>query len=183
MNKKEVQKRVLQNGKPLDLEKFTWDEETRTFVSGEGGLIFDFKYIDRCNFITGPNCYFITGFGCTFKTSLNCNFITDDYCTFNTGSDCTFNTGSDCTFNTGSRCNFRTTYNCTFDTHHNCTFDVYSNCTFKTGENCFVIRRDVWKVLKPKPDKKTMSNNSILLQFAKPFQKLRQQLKNNKLKN
>ena len=28
MDKKEVRKRVLQNGKPLALGKFTWDEKT-----------------------------------------------------------------------------------------------------------------------------------------------------------
>ena len=33
MNKKEVQQRVLQNGKPLDLDKFEWDEKTNTFSS------------------------------------------------------------------------------------------------------------------------------------------------------
>ena len=33
MNKKEVQKRVLQEGKPLALSKFKWDEKTKTFSS------------------------------------------------------------------------------------------------------------------------------------------------------
>lgn len=30
MNKEEIQQRILQNGKPLPLEKFEWDEETKT---------------------------------------------------------------------------------------------------------------------------------------------------------
>jgi len=31
MNKLEIQQRVLQNGKPLDLDKFEWDEKTTIF--------------------------------------------------------------------------------------------------------------------------------------------------------
>ena len=43
MDKLEVQQRVLQNGKPLDLDKFSWDENTNTFSSNEGYLVLDFK--------------------------------------------------------------------------------------------------------------------------------------------
>ena len=45
MYKKEVQQRVLQNGKPLDLNKFEWDEKTNTFSSEESGLVLDFRGI------------------------------------------------------------------------------------------------------------------------------------------
>jgi len=38
MTKKEVQQRVLQNGKPLPLDKFKWDEKTKTFSSNESKL-------------------------------------------------------------------------------------------------------------------------------------------------
>ena len=72
MNKKEVQQRVLQNGKPLDLDKFEWDEEARVFSTTEGTLVLDFAGIDGVTFDTGW------------------------YCTFNTGPDCTFNTGEEC---------------------------------------------------------------------------------------
>ena len=80
MTKKEVQKRVLQNGKPLDLDEFEWDEKTNTFSSYEDNLVLDFANLDDCTFDTG--------FGCTFDTG--------SACTFNTGSDCTFKTDSDC---------------------------------------------------------------------------------------
>ena len=42
MDKKEVQKRVLQNGKPLALNKFSWDEKTKTFSSIENNLTINF---------------------------------------------------------------------------------------------------------------------------------------------
>ena len=83
MTKQEVQNRVSQNGKPLDLSKFSWDASTNTFSSPEYNLVFDFKGINYC----------------TFKTGFGCIFNTDSGCTFNTDSDCTFNTGSRCTFN------------------------------------------------------------------------------------
>jgi hypothetical protein len=31
MKKEEVQKRVLKDGKPLDLDKFMWDKNSNTF--------------------------------------------------------------------------------------------------------------------------------------------------------
>ena len=141
LTKKEIQQRVLQNGEPLLLSKFSWDEETRTFSSVENNLIFDFTGISDCTFNTGSgctfntdwDCTFNTGSGCTFNTDWGCTFNTDWGCTFKTDWDCTFNTGSGCTFNTGSGCTFKTGWNCTFKTGWNCTFKTGSGCTFNTG--------------------------------------------------
>ena len=80
MTKQQVQQRVLQNGKPLDLDKFEWDEKTNTFSSEEDYLVIDFSDISYCTFDTGSYC--------TFKTG--------PYCTFHTSSDCTFKTGEQC---------------------------------------------------------------------------------------
>ena len=104
LNKKEIQKRVLQNGKPLSLKKFSWDGKTKTFSSEEDNLVIDFFNIDDCTFKTGYDCTFDTGSDCTFNTSYGCTFKTGYGCTFNTGSGCTFNTGYGCTFKTGSDC-------------------------------------------------------------------------------
>jgi hypothetical protein len=96
MNKQEVQKRVLQNGTPLDLDKFSWDEKTKTFSTNENNLVLDFSGIDGVTFKTGSCCIFKTGSDCIFKTGSDC--------IFKTGSDCTFKTGFSCTFTTGSEC-------------------------------------------------------------------------------
>ena len=88
MNKLRVQARVLQNGRPLDLYKFTWDEATETFASREDYLVIDFYGINCCTLNTGSYCTITTGFGCTI--------ITGNSCTINTRSDCTFNTGYKC---------------------------------------------------------------------------------------
>jgi len=93
MNKTEVQSRVLQNGKPLSLDKFEWDEEARNFKSFENRLVIDFSDVHYCTFTTGEDC--------TFKAGGNCTFTTGDNCTFKTGDNCTFKTGGGCTFKTG----------------------------------------------------------------------------------
>jgi hypothetical protein len=61
MNKKQVQQRVLQDGKPLPLDKFEWDEKTNTFSSNEDDLVLYFKEIDYCTFKTRSYCTFETG--------------------------------------------------------------------------------------------------------------------------
>ncbi|NMA31864.1 MAG: hypothetical protein GX941_08700 [Candidatus Methanofastidiosa archaeon] len=131
MNKKQVQQRVLQDGNPLPLDKFEWDEKTNTFSSNEDNLVLDFQGIDYCTFKTGSDCTFDTGFNCTFDTGSDCTFDTGSYCTFKTGSDCTFDTGCDCTFDTGCDCIFKTR----------------SDCTFKTEEECVIVRRDIYEVI------------------------------------
>ena len=87
-SKKEIQQRVFKNGKPLDLDKFEWDEKTNTFSSSEDYLVLGFNGVSGCTFDTGSHC--------TFKTEFDCTFNTGSYCTFNTGSDCTFKTGENC---------------------------------------------------------------------------------------
>ena len=74
MKKAEVSQRVLQNGKPLDESKFTWDESTQTFSTVESGLVIDFADVDRCTFNTEFYCTFKTGLGCTFNTDSDCTF-------------------------------------------------------------------------------------------------------------
>ena len=130
---------VTQFGKPLDKNKYSWNEETKTFISKENNLVLDFTNVSECTFDTGSYCTFKTGSYCTFKTGSKC--------TFDTGSDCTFKTGYNCTFKTGSDCTFKTGYNCTFDTRYNCVFKTGSDCTFDTGSKCVIIRRDVFEVI------------------------------------
>ena len=174
MNKLEVQGRVLQNGCPLDLDKFAWDEATNTFSSPERHLMLGFSYINGCTFKVGSYCTFKvgsyctfdTGYECTFDAGDGCAFDTDSGCTFDTGSDCTFDTGSDCTFNTGSDCTFNTSYDCTFNTSYDCTFNADSSCTFdtgdgctfdtgygctfKTGEYCVIVNRSTFEIITPR---------------------------------
>jgi hypothetical protein len=136
MNKEEVSQRIRLNGKPLPLEKFAWDEQTKTFSCVLDDLVIDFGEIQGCKFKTGSNCTFKTGPDCTFDTGFFCTFSTHAGCTFRTGSDCTFYTGSSCMFDTGSSCTFDTGPNCTFNTGPNCTFGTGPICTFNTGPNC-----------------------------------------------
>jgi len=143
MTKEEVQQRVLKDGKPLDLDKFNWDEKTRTFSSSDNGLVIDFKDI----------------YSYTFKTGSNCVFNTSSNCVFNTGDNCTFDTGSNCVFNTGDNCTFKTSSYCTFKTGSYCVFNTGDNCTFNVGSNCVIIRRDVYEVIEPEENIKIKLND------------------------
>jgi len=144
LTKENISERVLQQGEHLSKDKFSWDEDTRTFSSSESNLVLDFSDLDDCTFNTGSSCTFNTGSYCTFKTGSyctfktgsDCTFDTGSYCTFKTGSYCTFDTGFECTFGTGSECTFDTGSECTFNTGSYCTFDTGSYCTFKTGSYC-----------------------------------------------
>ena len=136
MTKKEVQKRVLQDGKPLAFNKFTWNKKTRTFNSEESDLFINFSTIINCTFNTGSHCTFITGSDCVFNTGNNCMFKTINYCKFNTSYNCVFTTGGGCVFNTNCSCTFDTASDCTFTTSSDCTFKTGSECTFNTGTNC-----------------------------------------------
>jgi hypothetical protein len=155
MTKKDVQKRVLQNGKPLALSKFSWDKKTQTFSTVENDLVLDFKGINSVTFKTNSNCTFKTGHYCTFKTDHYCTFNTGSNCNFNTGIACTFHTDIACTFHTNYNCNFKTGFYCTFKTGSNCTFDTGfyctfktgSNCTFDTGPDCVIVRRDIFEII------------------------------------
>ena len=66
MTKSQIQKRILQNGKPLEIDKFEWDETTRTFRSNEHNLVLDFRGMFGCIFVMGACYTFVTGAGCTF---------------------------------------------------------------------------------------------------------------------
>jgi hypothetical protein len=128
---------ITQNGKSLDPSKYTICEKTKTFSTNEDGLVLDFNGLYGWSFKTGS--------GCTFDTGANC--------TFDTGSNCTFDTGSGCTFDTGSNCTFKTGFSCTFKTGFDCTFDTRSCCLLTVGENCVIVRRDIFDVIQPEPNK------------------------------
>ena len=178
MNKLEVQKRVLKNGKKLDLDKFCWDEKTNTFSSDDDNIVVDFYGINECTFktgsyctfkngsyctfYTGSSCTFDTSYECTFDTSYECTFKTGDSCTFKTGSSCTFDTSYECTFKTGSYCTFKTGASCTFDTSSYCTFDTSYECTFKTGELSIIIYRKKGKLYKLETDTNKTYQTTLL---------------------
>jgi len=53
MNKLKVQKRVLQFGKPLDLDKFSWCEKTKTFSTSENYCVIDFTEVEGVTIVSG----------------------------------------------------------------------------------------------------------------------------------
>jgi hypothetical protein len=178
MKKEEIQQRVLQNGKPLDLDKFNWCELTRTFTSLEDDLVLDFASVVNCNIITGGcctvktggcctvttggcctvttryGCTVTTGYGSTVTTGYGCTVTTGDYSTVTTGNRCTVTTGNRCTVTTEGGCTVTTGDYCTVTTGYDCTVTTEGGCTVTTGERCVIVRRDFFKIIQPKSGKK-----------------------------
>jgi len=143
MTKQEVQQRVLQDGKPLSLDKFEWDEKTGTFSSVENHLVLDFKGVDNLTIDCGYSCTINCGYSCT----INCGYS----CTINCGSSCTINCGYSCTINCGSSCTINCWYSCTINCWYSCTINP-------KGDECVVVRRDVYEVIELTKGKKIKLN-------------------------
>ena len=65
MNKKEVQKRVLKDGKQLSIDLFSWCEDTRTFSSYKDRMVVDFSGVDQFTIEPVSDCTIETGFKVT----------------------------------------------------------------------------------------------------------------------
>lgn len=89
MNKREIQKMVLQNCKPLDLKKFSWNKKTNTFSTDENNLNINFDHLDNCNI----NC----GYCCNIKCNNNCTINCKNECNINCNKCCNITYNSNCT--------------------------------------------------------------------------------------
>ncbi len=147
MTKKEVQQRVLQNGKPLPLDKFEWDEKTDTFSSNEDDLVLNFKGVD--NLIIN----------CRNYCAINCGY----YCTINCESSCTINCGHYCTINPkGEECVV-------------VRRDVYEIIEIPEGKKIKLNEYGVkgYKVLVKKPKKVVLTMDEIAEKFGVPVGNLK----------
>lgn len=79
LTKQQIQERISKNGSTLDLDKFSWDENTRTLVSEEDTLTMNFIGIDDltitakdfCTITTGNNSKIVSGSRSSIRTGLN----------------------------------------------------------------------------------------------------------------
>ena len=142
MNKKQVQKRVLQNGNLLALSKFSWDEETNTFSSVEYGLVMDFEG-QSTNLIARSNSTQTAGYAST-QTS---------------GSDSTQTAGDYSTQTAGYASTQKAGYGSTQTAGYGSTHYIDSDSQVKTGHssvvhalgyNIVIINRNVFEVIQPK---------------------------------
>ena len=74
--KKEIQQRVLKNGKPLSLNKFCWDGNSKTFSSNEDGLVVDFANMNsatiKCRGSATINCGDYATIDCGYSATIKC---------------------------------------------------------------------------------------------------------------
>jgi len=147
MTKQEVQQRVLQNGKPLSLDKFEWDEKTKTSSSNENDLVLDFKGVDNL--------------------TINCR----NYCTINCESFCTINCGYYCTIN----CRYYCTINPKGDECVVVRRDVYEIIEIPEGKKIRLNEYGVkgYKVLVKKPKKVVLTMDEVAEKFGVPVGNLK----------
>jgi hypothetical protein len=156
--KKEIQQRVLKNGKPLSLNKFCWDGKNKTFSSNEDGLVVDFANMNsatiKCGYSVTINCGDFATINCRDYATINCR----DYATINCGDSATIDCGNSATI----KCGYSATIDCWYSATINCGNFATINCgNFATikcgnyatikcgGSKCVIIRRDNFEVIKP----------------------------------
>jgi len=101
MDKKQIQQRVLQGGKPLKLTKFSWREKTKTFSSNEDGLVIDFSNIDnstikagwKSTITAGPYSTITAGWYSTIKAGSYSTITAGSYSTITAGWNSTITAG------------------------------------------------------------------------------------------
>ena len=142
MNKKEAQQRVLQNGKPLALSNFSWDDKTNTFSSVEYGLVMDFKD-QQINLIAGYRSTQTAGDDSTQTAGYRSTQKAGSRSTQKAGSGSTQTAGWDST-QTAGPCS----------THHIDFYSQvrtsYSSIVHALGDNIVIINRNVFEVIQPK---------------------------------
>lgn len=152
MNKRAVQKRVLQNGEVLDLDLFSWDDKTNTFSSNEDYLVIEFNDYYNATVKTGSNATVTTGYDSTVTTGYystvttgyNSTVKTRGYSTVKTGYYSTVKTGFNSTVTTGFNSTVKTGYESTVKTGDNSTVTAYDTCYINTEdtEGCILVLRD-----------------------------------------
>lgn len=166
MNKLEIQKRVTKNNLPLDLNKFSWDEESRLFESAEDYLFIDFRdsshirlsiangctvYAgDRTEIGAGNLCFIQVEEGGYLECGHSSRIYGKNYLIINAGDASVIKVENDCTIDTGQRSRVncknsglvRTGSNARIITGDDVTIaaDIYSK--IKTGDNCSITIGD-----------------------------------------
>ena len=164
--KKEIQQRVLKNGKPLSLNKFCWDGKSETFSSTEDGLVVDFATMNfatiKCGNSATIKCGYYATIDCGYSATIDCggyatidcgNSATIDcggYATINCGGYATIDCGKsatiDCGYYATIDCGYSATIDCGDYATINCWYSATINCG---GRECVIIRRDEFEVIKP----------------------------------
>lgn len=171
LTKEHVQQRVLLNGKPIDLDRFSWDELTKTFSSVVNGLFIDFINVDGCTIICGGNCTIKCGNDRTIICGTNCTINCGSYCTISCRWNCTINCEGSNTV-TINRMEFEVITLEKYIEYKICPFGIEGHLKdgiySKTNTECVIIdsilsevvnkKNNVYKVKNYNKDKKSFDN-------------------------
>lgn len=155
MNKKQVQQRVLKDGKPLALKEFTWDERTNTFSSYLDGLVIDFSDVTMasikcawdCTIKCGSYCTIACGSYCIVTCDWRCTIACRSNCTIACSNDCTTTCGNDCIVTCCGYCTITCAWNCIITCDNDCTITCDWGCTITCGNDCTIVRHYPFEVI------------------------------------
>ncbi len=141
MNKKEIQKRVLKDGKPLALSKFSWDEKTKTFARNESSLVIDFKNINSSTIKASDSSTIDAGYYSTIKASdystidagNSSTIKASDYSTIKAGNSSTIDAGNYSTIDAGNSSTIDAGYYSTIKASYYSTIDAGNSSTIDAG--------------------------------------------------
>jgi len=146
ITKEEIQRRVLKNGKPLELDKFTWCEKTNTFSTTEDGLVLDFSDLSNCFIYIRNHNTIIAGYS---------NTITAGYSNTITAGDSNTITARDLNTITAESSNTITAESSnTIAARDLNTIKAESSDTITASNNCVYIRTDIFEVIMLEKGKK-----------------------------
>lgn len=157
ITKEEIQKRVLKDGKPLDLDKFKWCEELalwcargymdmydKTFFTREDELYIDMSNLSDIHILCGcnsiikdsDNAYIRCGHDNMIECGNNSDINCLHECMIECGNNCTIKCGYNSVIKCGSNCTIKCGNGCIINCENNNYIEHGTNCTINCGENC-----------------------------------------------
>ena len=138
MNKKEVQKRVSKNGKPLALNKFMWDAKTNTFASAENKLVIDFSNINYATITAGGSATITTGCSATITAGYYATITAGNYPTITAGCSATITAGGSATIKAGDYPTITAGSSATITAGYSATIKAGYYATIKAGSSATI---------------------------------------------
>ena len=147
MNKKEVQQKILKDGKPLNLKLFVWDKTTNTFSSNEDDLVIDLSYIDSVTITAGSYATITAGSYATITARSYATITARSSATITARYSATITAGSYATITAGYSATITARYYATITAGYYATITAGSSATITAEEESVIVNRNVFEVI------------------------------------
>ena len=146
MDKREVQKRVLRNGRPISIDSFEWVEETSTFSSSLNNLVIDFSNINSVTIKAGHGATITAGYGATItawhgatiKAGDNATITAWDNASITAGANAKIATWDKATITAGDGATITAGHGATITAGYEATITAWNEATITAGDNATI---------------------------------------------